>query len=147
MPIRFSEQSLAHNRAGRLLRTGLLVSVALSVSLAACVGQRSAAVDPTPTGAIANPTTTDEINTALAYWDARYAEDPDNRNNAYYYATVLKTAQTRGIATHIAEREVLGFGHEEIGGQLAREWQFAETYLHTILYHHKPKQAASSTPS
>ena len=131
MSIRYPAASEPRPIRHRLLRTSILVSVAMSVSLAACVGPRSAAVDPTPTGAIANPSTAEEIDAALAYWDALYAEDPDNRNNSYYYATVLIRLARYEQAHAVLQRATLNYPDDReimaaYGKTLANLGQFDE---------------------
>jgi HD-like signal output (HDOD) protein len=39
-------------------------------------------------------------------------------------------------------QEIMGVTHAEIGGVLAGEWKFANNYVNTIIYHHKPQDAA-----
>ena len=59
-----------------------------------------------------------------------------------FYAEVLKIVEDGTTLIGDAEQEVLGVTHAEIGGVLATEWKFANNYLNTIMYHHKPSEAA-----
>ena len=58
-----------------------------------------------------------------------------------YYASVLELVKSEEMPILRAEQEILGLSHAEIGGQLAKEWKFSNSYLNTILYHHQPRQA------
>ncbi len=53
---------------------------------------------------------------------------------------VLDTAEEQPI--HVAERQVMGFDHGDVGGELAREWNLPALLVECIAYHHdidKPK--------
>ncbi len=39
-----------------------------------------------------------------------------------------------------AEQEALGVDHAEIGAELAKSWNFPETIIHSIRYHHSPNE-------
>jgi len=41
-----------------------------------------------------------------------------------------------------AEREVLGFDHAEIGGKIAEKWEFPESIITAIAFHHEPGRSA-----
>ncbi len=43
-----------------------------------------------------------------------------------------------------AEKEVLGFGHVDIGRWLAEQWTLPETVIDTISYHHDPSSAENN---
>lgn len=41
-----------------------------------------------------------------------------------------------------AEREVLGIDHQQLGGLIAKKWNFPDSVIAGIRYHHEPKKAA-----
>jgi putative nucleotidyltransferase with HDIG domain len=45
-----------------------------------------------------------------------------------------------GLTFVEAEREVLGIDHAEIGGQIAKRWNFPEEIIDAIQYHHEPRK-------
>ena len=59
-----------------------------------------------------------------------------------YYKQVLEIVADGTTRIVDAETDILGVTHADIGGILASEWKFANTYLNTITYHHKPGKAA-----
>ena len=59
-----------------------------------------------------------------------------------YYKGVMEIVEDGTTSIYAAEQEIMGITHAEIGGVLAGEWKFANNYVNTIIYHHKPKDAA-----
>ena len=51
---------------------------------------------------------------------------------------VLNALRTEGRTFVETEKEILGMDHAEIGAELARRWNFPETIIHSIHYHHSP---------
>ena len=49
--------------------------------------------------------------------------------------------QSRRMLLRDAEREVLGFDHAEIGGELVRTWQYPANLVHAVACHHAPMSA------
>jgi len=47
------------------------------------------------------------------------------------------------IPLHIAEREIFGFDHGEIGAELMRSWNLPDSFVTTTRYHHQPAAADS----
>jgi len=39
------------------------------------------------------------------------------------------------------ENEILGFGHDEVGGELLRRWRLPKIHQETVRYHHSPIEA------
>ncbi|MBN2232196.1 MAG: HDOD domain-containing protein, partial [Deltaproteobacteria bacterium] len=64
---------------------------------------------------------------------SHYVEEDYNRIEAL--------VKIRRCAFQEAEREVLGFDHAEIGGRLAESWQFPESIVAAIRFHHEPGSA------
>lgn len=56
--------------------------------------------------------------------------------NHYQAVLELKLAQASGLLQ--AERAVLGIDHVDAGVALAAHWNFSDTMLHAIAYHHAP---------
>jgi putative nucleotidyltransferase with HDIG domain len=46
-----------------------------------------------------------------------------------------------GLESHEAEREIIGFDHAEVGGELAHRWALPTNLQECIAYHHDPAQA------
>ena len=59
-----------------------------------------------------------------------------------YYKGVMEIVEDGTTSIYTAEQEIMGITHAQIGGVLAGEWKFANNYVNTIIYHHKPKDAA-----
>jgi HD-like signal output (HDOD) protein len=53
------------------------------------------------------------------------------------FAMACRQAQQQSIALHIAEQEVLGFDHAEVGGWLAEKWDLPDILTVAVEYHHK----------
>lgn len=59
--------------------------------------------------------------------------------------TIMDLMINGGLNELDAERQVLGFSHEEVGGLLADNWNFPEELIQAIRYHHHPETVP--TPS
>ena len=57
------------------------------------------------------------------------------------FKEILETVQTRQIDFCVAEREVMGFDHQEIGEKILEKWQFPEVLRMIVRHHHDPDQA------
>ena len=55
-----------------------------------------------------------------------------------YYRAVFEAVASNNQTILSAEMDLLGVGHEEIGGQLASAWKFSENYTACIEHHHNP---------
>lgn len=55
-----------------------------------------------------------------------------------YYTKAIELVHTEEMSISKAEFEILGLTHAEIGGLLAKEWNFSNNYANTITHHHKP---------
>ncbi len=58
------------------------------------------------------------------------------------YLTIEKMVENGESSFQEAEREVLGFDHAEIGGKIAEKWEFPESIITAIAFHHEPVRAA-----
>ncbi len=58
-----------------------------------------------------------------------------------YYGSVIELVQSDQMSIHQAEMEIIGVSHAEVGGQLAKLWNFSNNFLNSILYHHQPRSA------
>ncbi len=57
------------------------------------------------------------------------------------YDQVVKTARSSQRYMREVEKEVLGIGHGEIGGILARQWNLPDRLIYPIEYHHRPESS------
>ena len=57
-----------------------------------------------------------------------------------FYVPVLEQAKEEQISLYDAEKDTLGVSHSDIGGQLAKEWNFSANYVNSIMHHHTPRQ-------
>lgn len=57
----------------------------------------------------------------------------------------LELAQKKSIEAHLAEREILGVSHAEIGAHLLSLWGLHDDILEAIAFHHIPSQAVPLT--
>jgi putative nucleotidyltransferase with HDIG domain len=55
-------------------------------------------------------------------------------------AAIRSTAE-KGIPFQMAEREVLGTDHAEIGGMLMESWSFPSRFVSAVRWHHEPDSA------
>jgi HD-like signal output (HDOD) protein len=53
------------------------------------------------------------------------------------YKIVLEKANAEKISTINAEKEILGFGHTDVGLWLCRNWKFPSSLILPVAYHHK----------
>jgi putative nucleotidyltransferase with HDIG domain len=64
---------------------------------------------------------------------------------ALFVANVFKEIITMTQEKHIpftdAEKEVMGFNHQEIGDKVLQKWQFPDTLRAIVLHHHTPMAA------
>jgi putative nucleotidyltransferase with HDIG domain len=61
------------------------------------------------------------------------------------YADVEQWRRDRDCPADVAERAVLGIDHAEVGGLMARQWNFAPVIVDAIREHHAPPPAAALT--
>lgn len=55
--------------------------------------------------------------------------------------TAMELATQKRLPLYLAEREVLGFDHGEVGAQLMRAWHLPESFATAALHHHQPSAA------
>ena len=68
-----------------------------------------------------------------------FSKLPEQSNQA-----ILRTMQAENpLPLYLAEREILGVDHEEIGGELAKVWKLPEHIYACIAFHHRPTEATS----
>ncbi len=53
----------------------------------------------------------------------------------------LETARDKRLPLHLAEREIFGFDHGEVGAELMRCWNLPESFRQVALHHHQPSLA------
>ena len=63
-----------------------------------------------------------------------YSQAPDEARQA------LAHAQQENLPIEQAERQVLGFDHAEVGGELAASWMLPPFLKETIQFHHQPER-------
>jgi putative nucleotidyltransferase with HDIG domain len=61
-----------------------------------------------------------------------YRQCPDEARQA------LELANDGSMPLNVAEREVLGFDHGEVGAELMRAWNLPESFVEVAFYHHQP---------
>lgn len=64
-----------------------------------------------------------------------------NQHMEKEYMEVLSKMEENKISFLDAEKEVLGFGHTEIGEKIAEKWDFPKALVEAICYHHTPELA------
>ena len=55
--------------------------------------------------------------------------------------TIFETAQSQSLLLYQVERQVLGFTHAVVGGELLKQWQLPEQIAIAVKYHHNPVAA------
>ncbi|HUT62710.1 MAG TPA: HDOD domain-containing protein [Anaerolineae bacterium] len=61
----------------------------------------------------------------------------------YFHVLFLKTRQyalDHGVPTYIAERELLGIDHADVGGWTLEEWKLPENIIESVVRHHSFEQ-------
>ncbi|MBU1078009.1 MAG: HDOD domain-containing protein [Spirochaetes bacterium] len=58
-----------------------------------------------------------------------------------YNKSIATLVKMREISFDIAEREVLGFNHCDVGAELARYWKLPELFVDVSKHHHTPDEA------
>jgi len=58
----------------------------------------------------------------------------------------IKSVAEQGVPFQIAEQEVLGTDHAEIGGQLLESWSFPPELVSAVRWHHEPDSAPDANP-
>jgi HD-like signal output (HDOD) protein len=51
---------------------------------------------------------------------------------------IFLLAQMNNSQLLVAENKILGFGHDEVGGELLRRWELPEIHIETVRFHHSP---------
>jgi putative nucleotidyltransferase with HDIG domain len=64
-----------------------------------------------------------------------YRQQPEHSRQA------LQLAINQGMPLNIAEREVFGFDHGEVGAELMNAWNLPEGFIETTRHHHQPSTA------
>ena len=57
------------------------------------------------------------------------------------YRDIEKMAENGESSFQEAEREILGFDHADIGGKIAEKWEFPQSIITAIAFHHEPVRA------
>ncbi len=64
-----------------------------------------------------------------------YHRQPDKSRQA------LELANERSSPLHLAERELFGFDHGEVGAELMSAWKLPESFIEIAMHHHQPSAA------
>ena len=62
-----------------------------------------------------------------------FAEDEFNQ--------VAERAEKDKVPFNIAEQEILGFDHPQVGGRVIKKWHLPSALVEAVLYHHQPEKA------
>ena len=57
------------------------------------------------------------------------------------FTEIFLLAQTNNSHLLVAENKILGFGHDEVGGELLRRWKLPEIHIEAVRFHHNPAKA------
>ncbi|MCK5091865.1 MAG: HDOD domain-containing protein [Gammaproteobacteria bacterium] len=55
----------------------------------------------------------------------------------------LQRTQSDGTPLYIAEKEIIGFSHGDVGAALLQKWKLPDSLIETVKYHHEPELAES----
>lgn len=58
------------------------------------------------------------------------------------FSEVFLRAQTEGTSLLKSEKSILGFGHDEAGGELLRRWNLPKVHEKSVRFHHNPAGAS-----
>lgn len=62
---------------------------------------------------------------------------------AQEFADIVRKVKEEGVSFMEAEQQVLGFSHQDIGGQIAERWKLPENMVLSIRHHHLPSELDS----
>lgn len=62
------------------------------------------------------------------------------------FSKAMGLAHKNGIPFDEAEREAIGFTHEDTGAALARQWNLGKNLVEVIAHHHAPERSKSGKP-
>lgn len=54
---------------------------------------------------------------------------------------ILRLQRETGMTDIEAERQILGFDHAVVGGELLKTWQMPKTLMYAVRYHHEPQES------
>ncbi len=61
------------------------------------------------------------------------------------FEEILKYVEENQVPFMVAEKEIIGFDHAEIGAKVAEKWNFPEELVKAIRYHHEPLAVENKT--
>ena len=57
------------------------------------------------------------------------------------FREILARVETGGVSFQQAEREIMGYDHQEVGERILSKWKFPEVLKAIVRYHHEPEKA------
>lgn len=57
------------------------------------------------------------------------------------FKEILARVETGGVSFQQAEREIMGYDHQEVGDRILAKWKFPEVLKAIVRYHHEPEKA------
>jgi HD-like signal output (HDOD) protein len=60
------------------------------------------------------------------------------------FQQVAEKAEDNNIPFNIAEQEILGFGHPQVGGRIIKKWNLPSSLVEAVQYHHQPNKAETN---
>ncbi len=57
------------------------------------------------------------------------------------FKDILARVESGGVSFQQAEREIMGYDHQEVGERILAKWKFPEVLKYIVRYHHEPEQA------
>ncbi len=61
------------------------------------------------------------------------------------FSYIVKLSDLEKMSFLDSEKEILKFSHQEIGGEIAKKWNFPESIRNAIQYHHNPDEISEPT--
>ena len=61
------------------------------------------------------------------------------------FEQVIKYVTENNVPFSVAEREIIGFDHAEVGSKVAEKWNFPAELVNAIRYHHEPLKVENKT--
>ncbi len=59
--------------------------------------------------------------------------------------SAIEARAAQGVSFHLAERELLGTDHAEVGARILAEWHFPASIVQAVRYHHAPDALAEGS--
>jgi len=61
------------------------------------------------------------------------------------FKDIIALVESKSITFQTAEKEIMGFDHQEIGERILSKWNFPQSLKDIVRYHHEPEKAPAES--